>query len=168
MARNSRLSRSENLLVIVDLQHAFPVPKTIVAGIRRAMRGYDRCLFTRFVNPRGSLFRKLMKMDACPPGSPDTALLIEPRQNDLVFTKQGYGLTPRHIRRLRRLGVARASVCGIDTDACVLGVMFSLVDAGIDCRAVPQLCWSSSGLHREAVRIIKNQFPAPRTLTRTG
>lgn len=149
-------------LIIVDLQRAFPVPPKIVAGVRRYSGRFRLRIFTRFVNPEGSLFRKLMKMDACPPGSPDTALLIEPKENDIVFTKAGYGLTPRHIGRLKRLGVKRATVCGIDTDACVLGVMFTLFDAGIDCRVKPDLCWSSSNLHREAVKIIKNQFPEPR------
>lgn len=162
MAHHPRSSRSENLLVIVDLQRAFPVPPKLVEKIRRYSRRFDLRIFTRFVNPEGSLFRKLMDMHVCPPGSPDTALLIEPDEGDIVFTKAGYGLTSRHIARLKRAGVKRATVCGIDTDACVLGVMFTLFDAGIDCRVKPDCCWSSSGLHRPAIKIIENQFPPPR------
>lgn len=162
MARNARLSRSENFLIIVDLQRAFPVPKRIVDRIRRYSRRFARRVFTRFVNPKGSLFRRLMDMHVCAPGSPDLELLITPGDGDLVFNKQGYALTRGHIARLKRLGVTRATVCGIETDACVLGVMFSLFDAGIECRVQPDLCWSSTGLHREGLKIIETQFPSRR------
>lgn len=150
---------SAEALVIVDLQCAFPIPRRLVAAIRRYSRRFKLRVFTRFENPHGSLFRKRLKMDECPPGSPDTALLIEPEKRDIVLSKQGYGLSARHIARLKRLGVTRATVCGIETDACVLGVMFTLFDAGIDCRVKPDLCWSSSGLHRAGVKILKTQFP---------
>lgn len=96
------------------------------------------------------------------PRSPDTALLISASADDLVLTKQGYGLRPRDIARLRALRAREFVVCGIDTDACVLGVMFSLFDAGLKCRVKTDLCWSSTGLHREAVKIIEQQFHPPR------
>lgn len=149
-------------LIIVDLQQAFPVPPKLVEAVRRYSRRFPLRVFTRFVNPHGSLFRKLMDMHVCPPGHPDTALRIEPDEGDIVFTKQGYGLNARHLGRLKRLGIKRATVCGIETDACVLGVMFSLFDAGIDCRVKPDLCWSSTGLHRQALKIIETQFPPPK------
>lgn len=149
-------------LIIIDLQRAFPVPPKLVEAIRRYSRRFPLRVFTRFENPNGSLYRKLLDMDACAPGSPDMALLIEPDKGDLVFTKQSYGLAPRHIAKLKRLGVKRATVCGIETDACVLGVMFSLFDAGIDCRVKPDLCWSSTGLHKEGLKIIEMQFPPPK------
>lgn len=177
----SRESRVENrsarglrprgeILLIVDLQRAFPVPEAIVGGIRQLTGRFSRCVFTRFVNPEGSLFRKLLQMDACPPGSPDTRLLLAPRYRDIVLTKQGYGLSSRHVARLRQMGVRAATVCGIDTDACVLAVMFTLFDAGIDCRVVPDLCWSSSGsaLHRTGLRILARQFPPPRRRSQAG
>ncbi len=149
-------------LIIVDLQRAFPPPDKFVERIRRYARRFRRRIFTRFVNPRGSLFRSKLKQRCCGPGSVDTKLLIAPEKGDLVLSKQGYGLSAAAIRRLRSLGVKRATVCGVDTDACVLGVMFSLFDAGIACRARPDLCWSSSGLHGEAMKIIQEQFPPPK------
>lgn len=150
------------VLIIVDMQRAFPVPKRLVAAIDRYSQPFSLRVFTRFVNPEGSLFRKRMDMHACAPGSQDLDLLIEPRKGDLVFSKQGYGLTARHIGRLKKLGVKKAAVCGIETDACVLGVMFSLFDAGIDCQVKPGLCWSSTGLHRQGLKIIETQFPPPK------
>ena len=130
--------------------------------MRRYARRFPRRIFTRFVNPRGSLFRTKLKRHSCLPGTEDLELLIAPANGDIVFSKQGYGLSAAAIRRLKAMGIKRATVCGIDTDACVLGVMFSLFDAGIECRVKRDLCWSSSGLHREGMAIIEEQFPAPK------
>lgn len=89
-------------------------------------------------------------------------LLIPPSEGDIVLTKKSYGLRPRDITRLRALDIDQLVVCGVDTDACVLAVMFSLFDAGFKCRLRKDLCWSSTGLHREAVKIIEQQFHPPR------
>lgn len=153
------MPKNREALIIVDVQRAFPVPPRIIAGIRRYSRRFDLRVFTRFVNPPGSLFRKIMDMHVCAPGSEDTELLITPEKGDVVLSKQGYGLTRAQLTRLKRLGVGRACVCGVETDACVLGVMYSLFDAGIACRVKPDLCWSSTGLHRQALQIIEVQFP---------
>ncbi len=108
------------------------------------------------------MFRRLLKLTACPPGSPDLELLIPPRPGDLVLTKIAkYGLSMPQIRRLKERNISRVTVCGLDTDACVMAVMFSLFDAGIECHLKEDLCWSSSGLHDAAMSIIREQFPAP-------
>lgn len=146
-------------LIIVDLQRAFDVPPKLVERVQRYSRRFRKRVFTRFENPPGSLFRRELNQRSCLPGSKETQLLIQPKKGDLVLTKHGYGLPPRAIKRLRALGAKCATVCGIDTDACVLGVMFSLFDAGIKCRVKKDLCWSSSGLHREGIAIIEEQFP---------
>jgi nicotinamidase-related amidase len=149
-------------LIIVDLQKAFPPPPKFVERVRRYSRRFKRRVFTRFVNPEGSLFRTKLKQHSCAPGTPDLHLLIEPEAGDIVISKQGYGLSPAAIKKIRDLGAERVTVCGVDTDACVLGVMFSLFDAGIECRVKKDMCWSSSGLHREAMEIIEEQFPSPK------
>ena len=149
-------------LIVVDLQRAFPPPAKFVERVRRYSRRFKRRIFTRFVNPEGSLFRTKLKRGGCRPGSTDLELLIEPERNDVVLSKQGYGLSPAAIRRIKAMGVKRVTVCGVDTDACVLGVMFSLFDAGIVCRVRKDMCWSSAGLHREAMKIIEEQFPPPK------
>jgi nicotinamidase-related amidase len=146
-------------LVIVDVQRAFEIPPALVEKIRRYSRRFDRRVFTRFVNPPGSVFRRVLKQRSCAPGSEDLELLIQPEKKDIVVDKAGYGLTQSTIRRLKKAGVRRAIVCGIETDACVLGVMFSLFDNGIPCRAKPDLCWSSTGLHRAGLKVIEMQFP---------
>jgi nicotinamidase-related amidase len=149
-------------LIIVDIQKAFPPPAEFVARVRKYSRRFKRRIFTRFVNPEGSLFRTKLDRNSCAPGTEDLELLIPPEKGDVVLSKQGYGLSAAAIRKLRSLGVTQAIVCGVDTDACVLGVMFSLFDAGIECRVRPDLCWSSAGLHDAAMKIIEEQFPAPK------
>lgn len=147
-------------LVIVDVQQAFTIPKEILTGIRRYSRRFPLRVFTQFINPPGSLFRETLDQRSCAPGSDDLRLLIEPEPEDIVIQKAGYGLKAADIRRLKAAGVKRVEVCGVDTDACVLGVMFSLFDARIVCHAKEDLCWSSTGLQEAGLKIIREQFPA--------
>jgi nicotinamidase-related amidase len=150
-------------VMIVDVQRAFDPPPAFLRKLERYIRRFPCCIFTRYVNPAGSAFRRLMKQKCCAPGSRETELLIVPRPGDLVIDKVArYGLKTSQVRRLKRRGISCVTVCGLDTDACVLGVMFSLFDEGIECHLKEDMCWSSSGLHRSAVRIIREQFPAPR------
>jgi len=149
-------------LMIVDVQAAFEPPDAFVKKLRRYARRFPCRIFTRYINPAGSMFRKILHQKCCAPGSPDTKLLLEPQRGDLVIDKSTYGLKPRDIARLKRRKIRQITVCGLDTDACVLGVMFSLFDAGIECHLKENMCWSSSGLHQPAVRIVRAQFPEPR------
>jgi nicotinamidase-related amidase len=149
---------------VVDLQRAFEVPPKLLERIRRYTARFHCRIFTRFENPPDSLFRSELKQKCCGPGSPDTELLLPPQQGDLVLVKHGYGLKPDDVRKIKRRGIRRVTVVGIDTDACVLGVMFSLFDAGIECHAKEDLCWSSTSarMHRAGMAIIEQQFPAPK------
>lgn len=150
-------------LVIVDVQRAFAPPPAFLRRLERYSRRFPCRIFTRYVNPAGSPFRRLLKQKCCAPRLRDVELLLSPRPGDLVMDKVArYGLTVAQIRRLKRHGIRRVTVCGLDTDACVLGVMFSLFDEGIECHLKEDMCWSSSGLHRPAVKIIRQQFPPPR------
>lgn len=149
-------------LMIVDVQRAFDPPPDFVEKLRRYSRRFPCRIFTRYLNPASSLFRKVLKQRSCAPGSIESELVLKPSPDDLVIDKTSYGLRPSALRRLHRRGITHVTVCGLDTDACVLGVMFSLFDAGIICHLKEDMCWSSSGLHRPALRIIREQFPAPR------
>jgi nicotinamidase-related amidase len=150
-------------VMIVDVQRAFDPPPAFLRKLERYIRRFPCRIFTRYVNPSGSAFRRLMKQKCCAPGSPETELLLAPRPGDLVIDKVArYGLRTSQVRRLKRRGISCITVCGLDTDACVLGVMFSLFDEGIECHLKEDMCWSSSGLHQAALRITREQFPAPR------
>ena len=145
-------------ILIVDLQRDFPIPPELVDRIERRSRDFPRRIFTQFVNTPESLFRRKLQRTSCMPGTPGVELVIAPRPDDLVLKKTGYGLGSEQIRRICDAGVKQALVCGVDTDACVLGVVFSLFDAGIDCEVDRTLCWSSTGLHETALKIVQEQF----------
>lgn len=149
-------------LIIVDVQWAFSPPPLFIQKLYRFSRGFECRIFTRYTNPPGSLFRRTLKQDSCAPGTPDTSLIIQPSPGDLVIEKTTYGLQPADLRKLHRRKIKEVVVSGLDTDACVLGVMFSLFDAGIVCYLKENMCWSSSGLHKAAVAIVRKQFPQPR------
>lgn len=152
-------------IVIVDLQRAFHPPAGLVERIRERSAGFPRRVFTRFVNPPGSLIRRKLGRDSCAPGTHELDFFLPPAPEDIVLEKFGYGLDPLAVRRLRESGLRRVLVCGGDTDACVLGVLFSLFDGGVDCSVDPSLCYSASGLHEPAMRIIAEQFGTPRDLS---
>lgn len=145
-------------IVIVDLQKAFPIPTDLIRRIEERARAFPLRVFTRFVNLPDSLFRRKLDRSSCQPGDPAGELVLTPGPDDLVLEKAGYGLGAEHIATLRAANLRRVLVCGVDTDACVLGVTFSLFDAGIDCEVEPDLCWSSVGLHENALKIIRAQF----------
>ena len=119
-------------------------------------------MFTRFINPPGSLFRTVLKQKSSAPNSEDTELLIAPQPGDIVINKASYGLKSKDLKRLHRHGIKRITGCGLDTDACVLGTMFSLCDGKIECHLKESMCWSSSGLPKPALAIIRAQFPETR------
>lgn len=145
-------------IIIVDLQKAFPIPADLVAKIEARSREFPRRVFTKFINEPDSLFRTKLKRTSCTPGLPETELILPTTAQDIVLEKRGYGFTAAQIGQLKQADVRKALVCGVDTDACVIGVVFTLFDAGIDCEVERDLCWSSTGLHEPALQIIREQF----------
>jgi nicotinamidase-related amidase len=145
-------------IIIVDLQKAFPIPQTLVQQIEQRSRNFPRRIFTQFVNEPGSLFRTKLQRSSCPPDAAETELIIKPKPDDWVIQKPRYSLAPRDVERIVQAGIRDTLVCGVDSDACVLGVLFSLFDAGVNCEVDPDLCWSSTGLHDAAMKIIQEQF----------
>jgi nicotinamidase-related amidase len=145
-------------IIIVDVQKDFPIPPELLDKIERRSREFPLRIFTKFINLPESLFRRKLQRTSCLPGTPGVELALPTTARDLVLEKSGYGLGPAQVRRIIDAGVRQALVCGVDTDACVLGVVFSLFDAGVDCEVDRTLCWSSTGLHEAALKIVQEQF----------
>ncbi len=154
----ARLFLSMDAIIIVDLQKDFPIPPDLVAKIERRSHEFPLRIFTKFINRPESLFRRKLGRTSCIPGTPGAELLLPTTARDLVLDKPGYGLGPEQLAKIAGAGVREALVCGVDTDACVLGVVFTLFDAGIDCEVDRTLCWSSTGLHETALKIVQEQF----------
>jgi len=56
-------------LIIVDMQVAFSPPAQLVTKIGKFARGFDRRVFTRFINPSGSLCPTTLKQTSCVPNT---------------------------------------------------------------------------------------------------
>lgn len=149
---------SMDAIIIVDLQKDFPIPLDLVKRIEARSREFPLRVFTQFINRPDSLFHTKLGRTSCMRGAPGTALVLPTTDQDIVVEKNGYGLGPLQVATIREAGIRKALVCGVDTDACVLGVVFSLFDAGVDCEVDRELCWSSTGLHETALKIVQEQF----------
>src|SRR5688572_20830073 len=74
-------------LMIVDVQRAFTPPAAFVRKLERYARRFPCCVYTRYVNPKGSIFRRVLKQKCCAPGSDDVELWLTPRKTDIVMDK---------------------------------------------------------------------------------
>lgn len=154
----SRMARSQ-VLMIVDVQRAFSPPPEYLRKLKWFSSKFELRIFTQFINPPDSHFRRILKHRCCTPGTDEIELLMAPSPKDIVLRKiSRYGLSYAHIRQIKRMGIRDITICGLDTNAWVLGIMSSLIDGGIRCKLQENMCWSSSGLHGPAVRIAREQF----------
>ena len=155
-------------LLVVDVQHGFSPAAALVAGINALAPRYAMTAATRFTNAHDSLYRRVLGWNGCSAGS-DTHLAVDFRPG-IVIDKWGYGL-PRHavdrlaLGRLATDGIKEWHLCGLETDACVLAVAFSLWDAGLRPFLLADLCASASqDLHDAAVALFARQFGAKSVL----
>lgn len=139
-------------LLVVDVQRCFlnefthHVPERIAQLIRRGT--YAPVLFTRFVNTRESMYRRLLDWHGCE-REPDTDLapeLTEYAAPERVFLKHGFTGLPEPLGAwLKEQRIARVAVAGIDTDMCVLKVAMDLFDLGIEPLVLVDCCASTAG-----------------------
>jgi len=162
-------------ILVVDVQRGFlndytrHVPGRVAQLLGRG-RGRDRyhpVYFTRFENPPGGPYRKLLSWDACArPPETDLAPELEPfAAAERVFSKPGYaGLPDALAGVLRDAGVERISVVGIDTDMCVLKVVLDLFDLAIEPVVLVDCCASTAGLqaHLAGLAVLTRNIGATR------
>jgi len=146
-------------IIIVDVQEGSVIPTELVERIEKASRHFKKRVFTKFVNREDSLFHKQLGWKGGPKTADEVRLLIKPRSDDLELVKYGYGLPEQLLSQLKTLGCDEFVVCGAETDACVLAVLFSLFDAGIRARVETTLC--NGKLNDQAFAIMTRQFRWP-------
>jgi nicotinamidase-related amidase len=140
-------------LMIVDVQVGFlnpftrHLPERIVRLIERG--DYSPVLFTRFVNvPESPYWRFLNWRDLSDQEhteiAPELTRFVQP---ELIFTKPGYaGMSDELAAYLRDSGYEQITLCGIDTDMCVLKIAMDVFDLGIRPIILVDCCASTSGL----------------------
>jgi nicotinamidase-related amidase len=135
-------------LIIVDVQKGFVNAWTqaIPARVEALQDRFDLVLATRFVNPPGSPFRRLMDWPRFAPGSDEAELAFTPRAGTPVLEKAVYSALDTGLRdRLGRSGVRTVHLAGIATDNCVLKTAVDLFEAGWRPVVLEDCCASHGG-----------------------
>ncbi len=135
-------------LFIVDVQKGFVNDWTahIPEAVENLQAEFDHVTITRFINPSGSLYRRLIGWGRFAPGSEDTKLAFTPKRGAQIVDKEIYSaLSPGVLGDLRGCGTARVYLAGIATDNCVLKTAVDLFEAGIEPVVLADHCASHGG-----------------------
>ncbi|MCX6761438.1 MAG: cysteine hydrolase [Candidatus Moranbacteria bacterium] len=129
---------SKKALLIIDVQNYYinsyteKLPLKIEKYIKQT--NFDYILFAKFVNNKGSSFwNNLSWKKMC--SSPDTDIcknLLPYTKKDTVFIKSTYSIfkSKSFLRYIKKNKIAELTLCGFDTDACVLASAYDGFDLG--------------------------------------
>jgi nicotinamidase-related amidase len=142
------MTGTTSCLLIVDVQAGFinEPTKHIPALVAQAQAKYDVVVVTRFYNPEGSLFRKLIKWENFSPGSSEIELAFAPRKDAIIIEKSIYTcVNDQFIQWLKSRNISEVHICGIDTDICVAKCAVDLFEHEIEPVVLGNLCASHAG-----------------------
>ncbi len=135
-------------LLIVDVQRGFINSWTahVPTAVEALQRDYQRVIVTRFYNPPGSFYRRLIGWQRFGKESADFALAFAPPAGAPVLDKPTYTcVTPAFLEDLAGWRVGRVDICGIATDNCVLKCAVDLFEAGVEPVVLAAACGSHGG-----------------------
>lgn len=151
-------------LVVIDAQNGFisdatrDLPEKIATYIQQ--NAFDFVLFTKFVNDEQSGVSRFLgwsKMRT----STETDIhssLVPLTTPEHVFIKDTYSAFKAFgfTKFLKANNITEITLCGMDTDACVLATYYDGFDLGYSMNMQDELCGSYSGksLHEAAIQII--------------
>ncbi|NIE73368.1 isochorismatase family protein [Pantoea sp. Ap-967] len=127
----------QQVLLIVDVQSTFSPPEWLVDGIRLLSANIRSFASVELHDEQVTPFQRQLGWH---PAAEDECLI----EVDQVFIKHGYGQTAETLEAIKRLGVERVLVCGMQTETCVLAAGFALFDAGLTPTLVTDLTVGSS------------------------
>lgn len=136
-------------LIIVDVQRGFMNGSTehIVKPIERLQSEYRMVVATRYYRLPGSAIDRLLSIEGFERGSPETQLAFTASPGAIVVEKSDYSCVGSQLLPLlRERNVRSASVCGVDTDQCVLMTAADLLQHDIVPVVFEDLCASAAGL----------------------
>ena len=150
----------ETTLVVIDVQAGFVNRRTrhVAPAVERLQHGFDRLYATRFVNAPESPWRRFMDWRRFAEGSADTELAFRPAAHAVILEKHAYScVNEALLRDLRARGTAEVSLCGIDTDACVLVSAVDFFQRGIRPVILADACASHAGpeCHEAGLRLLE-------------
>ncbi|MDJ0949999.1 MAG: isochorismatase family cysteine hydrolase [Alphaproteobacteria bacterium] len=139
---------SDPCLLIVDVQKGFLTEATrhIPALVEALQETYRLVLASRFLNPEGSMHRKLIHWARFAPGTEETELAFAPRPDTRMIEKTRYScVTDDLLAALEYDDVSAVHLCGIATDGCVLKTAVDLFEAGVTPVVLADYCGSHGG-----------------------
>ncbi len=148
------------ILIIVDVQKGFINRFTghIPNLVENLQGDFDTVLASRFINPEGSMYRKLLDWNRFAPGSEDAELAFMPLDRITIYDKTGYTCLSGEISaEINRLNPAKVHLAGIATDNCILKTAVDLFEAGITPIIHAYACASHGGTeaHDCGIRLLK-------------
>lgn len=143
----------KNTLLIIDVQKYYlnettqDIPSKIAEYIEK--NDFDFIIFSKFVNHDNSNVARAFgwkKMQ----GPPETDICDELKKyvkEDNVFEKDTYSLfkSKHFLKYLDENSISNLSICGFDTDACVLATSYEGFDLGFRVNVIEKLTVSSIG-----------------------
>ncbi len=135
-------------LLIIDVQTGFinDATRHIPGRVQALAEAYRRVMVTRFSNPEGSNYRRLMGWTRFAPGTDDTQLAFTPPKDATVIDKTRYScVTDGFLASLAADGTDSVHLCGIATDNCVLKCAVDLFEAGLKPVVLADYCASHGG-----------------------
>ncbi len=147
-------------LLIIDVQNGFinDATRHIPDRVQALGQAYDRVMVTRFSNPEGSNYRRLMGWTRLKPGTDDTALAFTPPKDATFIDKTRYScVSAEFLASLAADGIVSVHLCGIATDNCVLKCAADLFEAGLKPVVLADYCASHGGIevHRCGLTVLK-------------
>lgn len=161
MAATTGATAEGSVLLIIDVQKGFVREATahIPAKVEALQAGYATVAATRFFNPPGSPYRRLIGWDRMAPDDGGFPLAFALRAGAPVFDKPFYSAfsAPGFAAWLDGIGAAAIHLCGIATDNCVLKTAADLFEAGRRPVVLAESCASHGGaeLHACALKILR-------------
>jgi nicotinamidase-related amidase len=140
-------------LVIIDMQMGFKPSPELTVSILKKVNEYKIVVATKFINGN-ALFQKVLKAHE---QTPDDMKLIDLPDRVRIFEKTGYGVTDELIQYLKDQQVTRVHVCGLETDACVLGALYDFWDAEIQPVLLSELTSTKTPQFHQAADLIADR-----------
>lgn len=153
-------------LIVVDVNNFFlqDAPSDLARKIAEHIEAaqYEAVAFPVFKNEPGSNFENSLNWTKCS-SDEDAALPPELKKwatDDNVFRRATYSaFADTDLEEyLRRHKIKELTLCGIDTDACVLATAFSAFDLGFKVHVNFELTFSTNGMEEEARSIIEKSI----------
>lgn len=147
-------------LLIIDTQIGFINQNTkhIPPLVEKIQYEFKYVYVTKFFNPRGSFYRKLIKWNKLSKNSKEFDLAFKARKDAVIIEKSIYScITGDFLNSLKNKGITKVYICGIDTDICVTKCAVDLFENRIQPFILEKYCASTAGstAHRHAISVLK-------------